>query len=160
MKTILRVSFFSGICILLIVCGQSITPTTQPNLSFVGTVTAFTTPLPVSPTSSLAWHPTDNLLAYLTENSQVLTILSVENMTTKGWKLPTTGFGDPIWSPDGNHIALVARDGSLWQIDYPRMENFEQLTEPMPVRDILWSPNSEYIAFINGSDIYTVDIVK
>jgi Tol biopolymer transport system component len=83
-------------------------------------------------------------------------------MSVKGWKLPST-FDGLIWSPDGDHIALIAKDGSFWRVDYPNMENFEQLTQPMSftdVRDIIWSPDGTSIAFIKGTDIYIIDTNK
>jgi len=81
-------------------------------------------------------------------------------MSVKEWELPST-FDNLIWSPDGSHIALIAKDGSLWQVDYPNLENFEQLTEPTPdVRGVSWSPDDNSIAFVSGSDIYIVDTAK
>jgi hypothetical protein len=117
-------------------------------------------PLPATPTSKLSWHPTDHILAYLAEKSRVLTFLNVQDMSVKGWKLPST-FEDLFWSPDGSHIGLIAEDGSLWQVDYPKLENLEQLTQPMSdVRDGFWSPDGNSIAFVSGPDIYVVDTIK
>jgi Tol biopolymer transport system component len=76
--------------------------------------------------------------------------------------LPST-FNGLIWSPDGDHIALVAKDGSFWRVDYPKMENFEQLSQAISftdMRDIIWSPDSKSIAFISGKDIYAVETTK
>jgi WD40 repeat protein len=72
-------------------------------------------------------------------------------------------------SPNGNRIALLSVDGSLWLVDYPSLENLEQLTEPMPpkimpsggqeprVKDISWSPDGRFLAFLGDTDIYIVD---
>jgi len=116
-------------------------------------------PFPSQPTSALFWHPTDSILAFLTEKNQALTILNAKDMSIKEWTLPST-FDNLIWSPDGSHIALIATDGSLWQIDYPNMENLEQLTQPMPAGNIQWSPDGNSIAFTSGPDIYIVDTIK
>mgnify|MGYP001343491111 CR=1 FL=1 len=72
-------------------------------------------------------------------------------------------------SPNGSRIALLSVDGSLWLVDYPSLENLEQLTEPMPpkilpsgareprIKDISWSPDSRYLAFLGDKNIYIVD---
>lgn len=117
---------------------------------------------PLNLESCHSWRPNDHLLAYFTEKGQVITTLDPKDLAVKNWKLPST-FTDIIWSPDGNHIALVAKDGSFWRVDYPEMGNFEQLTQPMSftdVRDIVWSPDGTSIAFIKGTDIYIVDTIK
>ena len=81
-------------------------------------------------------------------------------MSVKGWELPSA-FYNLVWSPDGDHIVLTAEDGSIWQIDYPMMENLEQLTEPMSnKRDFTWSPDGNSLAFVSGSDIYIVETTK
>jgi len=98
-------------------------------------------------------------MAYLTKQNQTLNIIDAQDMSVREWDLPST-VDDLIWSPDGNHLALVATDGSLWQVDYPQMKNFEQLTQPIPAGNIQWSPDSKSIAFISGADIYIVDTVK
>jgi WD40 repeat protein len=62
-----------------------------------------------------------------------------------------------IWSPNGDGLALVTVDGSLWLLDYPQLENLEQLTSPMPeVRDVQWSPDGTNLSFVSGADIYVV----
>ena len=107
-----------------------------------------------------SWRPNDHLLAYLAEENQVLAILNPKDLSVKGWKLPSA-FQGLIWSPDGDQFLLIAADGSFWHVDYPQMNNFEQLSQPMTmteVREITWSPDSKSIAFISGSDIYIVDV--
>jgi dipeptidyl aminopeptidase/acylaminoacyl peptidase len=114
-------------------------------------------PFPV-PARGMSWRPNDHLLAFFTNEG--LAILDPKDMSLKGWKLPST-FSTILWSPDGNHIALVAKDGSVWQVDYPAFQNLEQLTTPMPdVRNIFWSPDGNSIAFISGVDIYIVKTTK
>ena len=115
---------------------------------------------PVFPTSKVSWHPIDHVMAYLTENNQVLTTLNAKDMTVKDLSLRLT-FEDFDWSQDGSHIALLATDGSLWQVDYPEFKNLEQLTAPMSdVRDVFWSPDDSSIAFASESDIYIVETTK
>lgn len=117
------------------------------------------TPLPAEPTSKLSWHPVDHVLAYLAKQNKTMVILNAEDMTVKDWKLPS--FSDFFWSPNGDRIALLAADGSLWQVDYPKLESLEQLTGPMSaVRDVSWSPDGNSIAYISGPDLYVVETVK
>jgi len=118
-------------------------------------------PFPVNPVyESIKWHPTDSLLAYINEEKDLLIILDAKTMITQTLVLPTT-FNDLVWSPTGDHVALTATDGSLWQVDYPGLKNLEQLTSSTPnVSDMSWSPDGNSIAFISGSDIYILETTK
>ncbi|HLO13221.1 MAG TPA: hypothetical protein VK206_00215 [Anaerolineales bacterium] len=119
-------------------------------------------PLPVNPllNSEPLWHPTDNILAYLSEEGRKLELLNAQTMSPREVELPTV-FQSLAWSPGADSIALLAKDGSLWRLDYPRLKNLEQLALSSPEgRDINWSPDGNSIAFISGSDIYIVDVTK
>lgn len=117
-------------------------------------------PFPVNPQyedETATWHPKDSVLAYTPADDQSVALLNAADMTVQEWKLsfPVAGF---YWSPDGNRMAFVSSDGSLWQGDYPKFQNVEQLTEPLPgVRDVFWSPEGDAIAFVSGPDIYIVE---
>lgn len=117
------------------------------------------TVFPTEPTTTPVWRPSDHISAYLTNQNKTLDILDPQDMSVKELNLPST-FYDLVWSPDGNHLALVATDGSLWQVDYPQMKKIEQLTQLMPAGTIQWSPDSKSIAFTSGTDIYIVDATK
>ena len=128
-------------------------------------------PLPVQPDSEKlffsitdAWHPTAGAYVEIDadkQQHQFLYLLDVEALTYQHLDLPSSfdGMSTQIaWSPKGDHLAMAASDGSLWQIDYPKMENLEQLSSPMAnVKDISWSPDSRYLSFAGGTDIYIVD---
>ena len=103
------------------------------------------------------WHPTEPVFAYISEDNQKLVLFNAETLSTQ--ELPTSiAFQSYTWSPNGDRIALVGEDGSVWQVDYPALENLEQLTPSLPdVRDLNWSPDGNSISFISGSDIYIVD---
>jgi hypothetical protein len=106
------------------------------------------------------WHPIENILAYLSEQKQTLIIIDPQTMSFKELALPSN-FRSLVWSPKGEHIALLAEDGGLWQVDFPILDNLEQLMSPLPgIRDIQWSPDGNYIAFVGGTDIYIVDTIK
>ncbi|MBK9007089.1 MAG: DPP IV N-terminal domain-containing protein [Anaerolineae bacterium] len=109
---------------------------------------------------SFRWHPIGGYLASLSTDNQVLEILNSKTMSTEKLVLPLS-FRDLIWSPTGEKIALVAVDGSLWQVDFPTLENLEQLTSSFTdVQDAHWSPDGNSIAIVSGSNIYIVEITK
>jgi WD40 repeat protein len=61
-------------------------------------------------------------------------------------------------SPQNDRIALMAADGSIWIIDYPALENLEQVTPPQEnIKDISWSSDGRYLSYIGETDIYIVD---
>jgi hypothetical protein len=118
--------------------------------------------LSVAPTSDtpLSWHPTNNTLAYISEDTQKLELVNAQTMSVHEFALPAA-FQELAWSPSGDQIGLLAEDGSLWHVDYPELKNLEQLTMPLAnVSKVTWSPDGHSIAFIGGSDIYIVDVVK
>ena len=118
-------------------------------------------PFPVNPQYETAsWHPKESILAYMAENNQTLALLNAVDMTVQGWKLPKS-VASFLWSPDGDRMAFVLSDGSLWQADTPNFQNLEQITAPMPgLRDVSWSPDGSSIAFVSGTDIYVVKARK
>lgn len=112
-----------------------------------------------------AWHPTESICSTVfmdEQKKQTLILQNVQNMSVQRIDLPASPtFRGTIWSPIGDHIALIAEDGSLWQIDYPNLENLEQLTSPRPdIRNgsLIWSPDGRHLSFFVGMDIYTTDI--
>jgi Tol biopolymer transport system component len=66
-----------------------------------------------------------------------------------------------VWSPQGDALAVLAEDGSLWWIPDPAVDRVEQLTPPLPnVRDVRWSPSGDQIAFVSEADIYIVRVIQ
>jgi WD40 repeat protein len=118
-------------------------------------------PLPVQArTGTIFWHPSDSVLTYISAEKQTLVFLDASTMAVREFTLPQP-FRDIIWKPNGEGLALLAEDGSLWQVDYPNLENLEPLTPALPeVRDLIWSPDGTSIAFVSGSEIYIVDTMK
>jgi hypothetical protein len=124
-------------------------------------------PLPIAPLpdSDHWWHPIEASVVYTAADKDALIFLHVSTMLYQELpfalkKQPYT-YGNVVWSPDGEKLALVAEDGSVWQVDYPTLENLEQLTSPLPnVHEVNWSPDGNSIAFISGSDIYVVETTK
>ena len=121
----------------------------------------------VSPVAD-AWHPSNGVRASITadlQNNQTLLFMDVDTLSYKEVALPSEfhdkywGASQIIWSPKGDRIALATVDGSLWQMDYPKLGKLEQLTPPMAkMKDIRWSPDGAYLSFVSDKDIYIVDI--
>jgi hypothetical protein len=120
---------------------------------------------------SRAWHPTEGVsVSIYADNQQnlVVDLLNVENLTYQKQKfdLPSNFNGKYysnsvgiVWSPKGDRFALVAADGSIWLLDYPKLEHFEQLTFSMAnVKDISWSPDGRYLSYVGGTDIYIIEV--
>jgi WD40 repeat protein len=102
----------------------------------------------------------ENVVAYISEDLQNLELVDAQTMTNQKLALPTT-FQELVWSPSGDRIAAVAEDGSVWQVNYPTLENLEQLTPLLPeVSGLNWSSDGNSLLFISSSDIYIVDTVK
>lgn len=123
----------------------------------------------------LSWHLKDDIFACLSIDGQSLFLIDAKTVSIQKEIILPIELQEMIWSSDGKRIALLARDSSLWQVDYPMLENLEQLTIAMPewtqprygnttdeslVKNVLWSPNGVSLAFIGGADIYVVDTVN
>ncbi len=112
------------------------------------------------------WHPTKGVCLSLTANEQgtsTLNFLNVQDMSVQKTALSTPLFNQAIWSPKGDYVIFVTEDKALWKIDYPSLENMEQLTRPladMYIESIIWSPDYEHLSFVGGATIYIVDINK
>ncbi|MBI5952176.1 MAG: hypothetical protein HY865_11005 [Chloroflexi bacterium] len=112
------------------------------------------------------WHPTKGVCLSLTTNEQgtsALNFLNAQDMSVQKTALSTPLFNQAVWSPNGDYIILATEDKALWRIDYPNLENIEQLTRPitdMDIESIIWSPDYEYLSFVGGANIYIVDIYK
>jgi hypothetical protein len=104
------------------------------------------------------WRPADHIFAYASGDK--LKIMDVQTKSIREVSLSTT-FQGVVWSPKGDRIALIADDGSVWQVDYSNFEKLEQLTLPLPdVHDLSWSPDGNSISFISGSDVYIVETTE
>ena len=131
-------------------------------------------PLPAKPDSDElfywimdSWHPSAGarLSIYADKQKhQFLYLLDVETLTYRRLALPSNfdeSYGDSTtiaWNPQGDRFVLAAGDGSLWQLDYPKLENLQQLTAPMPgVKDLSWSADGTALAFAGGMDIYVLE---
>lgn len=125
--------------------------------------------------SSPVWHTKDDILAYLTSDGLTLSILDAGGMYTQKEASLPAAIQQIVWSPDGKHLALLARDSSLWEIDYPNLDQLEQLTAAKPewshqayqrnypeslIENLSWSPDGASLAFVGGGDVYIVNTRK
>jgi hypothetical protein len=83
-------------------------------------------------TQFFIWHPTKNILAYLSNEGRTLGLLEPQTLSVQKEVALPVKFQELIWSPDEHRIALFAEDGKLWQIDYPGLGKLEQLTSALP----------------------------
>ena len=121
--------------------------------------------VPVNPVPNSIhwWHPTDDIVAYPSADKNALIFLDASTMSYRELpftlqKPPHDSHSDVVWSPNGEKLALVAEDGSVWQIDYSTLGNLEQLTLSLSnVSGLHWSPDGNSVSFISGADIYIVE---
>jgi hypothetical protein len=119
------------------------------------------------------WHPKDNILLAGCDYGQSILLLDGRTLSVQKQVTLPAKFAEEGWSSDGNHIALLADDNSLWQLDYPNLDNLRQVTPAMPelkrkipnsnlvetlIQNVVWSPDNSAVAFIGGDDIYVVQI--
>jgi hypothetical protein len=121
-------------------------------------------PIPIVPLAAPNhwWHPTEPTVVYPAADKDALIFLDASTMSYQDLpfalpKPPNTN-GTVVWSPNGEKLALVKEEGSVWQVDYPNLEHLEQLTQSLPdVSDLNWSPDGNSVSFVSGSDIFIVD---
>jgi hypothetical protein len=124
-------------------------------------------PILVTPQSESEhlWHPTDNVVVYPAKDKNALMFLDASKMSFREIPFKDQAsrykISNLAWSPNGDKLIFITEDHILWQVDYPALENFEQIIASSSlIGRAQWSPDGKSIAFINGSDIYIVDTNK
>ena len=118
--------------------------------------------------NNFGWHLTKNVLISLSQG-HILSLLDVQTMSIQKEITLPVEFQSFSYNMDGTQIILIAKDNSLWQVNYPNLNNLQQLTVPIRATDIqpggsvpfiqnmTWSSDGAFLAFQFGSDIYLVD---
>jgi Tol biopolymer transport system component len=111
------------------------------------------------------WHPIDNVVVYPTKDKNTLIFWDAATMSFR--ELPFKDqnsrykISNLAWNPNGDKLIFITESHILWQVDYPALENLEQIiASTNTISGAQWSPNGKSISFLNGSDIYIVDTIK
>lgn len=108
------------------------------------------------------WHSTDNIVIYPAKDRNSLVILDAATMSFRELPFKNQGMNYKVdnlaWNPSGDKIAFVTEGSSLWLVDYPSLENLEQVLSTVDrMVNLQWSPDGKSISFISDSKIYIVD---
>ncbi len=104
------------------------------------------------------WSADGKYLAYLIEDGRGVVTFEPATHASRLTLLPQPS-ASVIWNPQGDSLAILADDGSLWWIPNPGADDVEQITLPLPdVRDVRWSPSGAHLAFISGTEVYVVRV--
>ena len=124
-------------------------------------------PVPVTlPFESVhLWHPVDNVVVHPANDKNALIFLDAETMSFRElpFKDQDTQYkiSNLAWNPNGDKLIFITENHILWQVDYPTLDNLEQLVASADtIGGAQWAPDGDSIAFISGSDIYIVDTIK
>jgi tricorn protease len=104
-----------------------------------------------------AWSPDGQSVAYFSDESGEYA-LHIEGQNGAGTvtKIPLAGgsafYFDPKWSPDSKHIAFNDNKLNLWRVDVAAAKVVKVDEDHLYEldRDIAWSPDSRWIAFVKG----------
>jgi hypothetical protein len=124
--------------------------------------------------SGIGWHLEDNVLLFSCNSGENLSLLDAQTGSILKQAILPDDLSAMRWSQDGKHYDLMSRDdNSLWQLDYPDLDNLKQVTPAMPelkqiisnpnlaespIQEIVWSPDNSAVAFISAQDIFVVQI--
>lgn len=111
------------------------------------------------------WHSSDQTVIYPAKDKNALILLNVSTMSIRelSFKDQTLRYkiSNLDWNPNGDKLTFITDDHILWQVDYPGIENLEQIiASTNTISGAQWSPDGKSISFISGSDIYIVDTIK
>jgi hypothetical protein len=117
--------------------------------------------LPSSPSTSV---PTSTLStdgrqqAFLSPDGLTLNIRDLSTQATRPVSLSQPAI-NIYWPLQGDGLAVLAQDGSLWRLAEAAVDRVEQFTPPLPeVRDVKWSPDGDKLAVVSGPDVYVVTV--
>ncbi|MCC6567832.1 MAG: hypothetical protein IT315_01195 [Anaerolineales bacterium] len=120
--------------------------------------------LPIMPSSDYAvfWHPTDNVLIYPAKDKNVLVFLDAAMLTYRELPFQVQNTQSEVdiedWSPNEEKLIFITDNHTLWQVDYPSLENLQQImTSSNTIGRAEWSPDGNSISFVSGKEIYIIE---
>jgi len=111
------------------------------------------------------WHLTDNIVVYPAADKNALIFLDASTMSFRELSFTDQEsqykISNLAWNTSGDKLVFITDNHILWQVDYPALENMEQIiASANTIIGAQWSPDGNSIAFVSDSDIYIVDVRK
>jgi len=127
----------------------------------------FTAPIEKGPTRNLthssgahdkwpSWSPDGSRIAFISDMTGEEELYVIAQDGSKPAEQITTGGKafryQPAWSPDGKYIAFSDKDGKIWVVTMADKKMAEIVDTPRnQIRDYVWSPKGNYLAFTMGT---------
>lgn len=112
------------------------------------------------PADFVYWHSTEPMVALRYTASQQLLFVQAETGQSRWLDFPHE-ISNIAWQPNGDDIAILSADGTIYWLANPFAADNEPLpvTPSMPeVNTMRWSPNGRNLAFISENSFYVVEI--
>ncbi|MQP66596.1 peptidase S41 [Niveispirillum sp. SYP-B3756] len=111
-----------------------------------------------------AWSPDGGRIAYFSDASgdeEIWVVPAGGGTPRQVTKNSQTRYYRPVWSPDGAHVAVLDREGTLFSIDMTNGERRQVgSSKSWDLRQYEWSPDGRYLAYaeLQPNDMRTLRI--